>query len=178
MSGRSAIEAAVRADLADNGFGDVAPSHSALLREIGDDTMADLKLALTEAVSNSVRHAYGPDGDGSVDVRYELHPDRLGIEVVDDGAGFDPDEAPSFEGGELSEGGLGIAIMPRLAVGAYERRVVVRELPAGLDLARDVFAVARTASVIRPSVAVIVAALRSAARTMTRQSAVGVPDLG
>ena len=37
---------------------------------------------------------------------------------------------------------------------------------------------ARTASVIRPSVAVIVAALRGAARAMTRQSAVGVPDLG
>jgi hypothetical protein len=62
-------------------------------------------------------------------------------------------------------------------VGAYERRVVVRELPAGLDLARDVFAVARTASVIRPSVAVIVAALRSAARAMARQSAVGIPDV-
>ena len=58
------------------------------LREIGEDTMADLKLALTEAVSNSVRHAYGPDGDGSVGVRYELHPDRLRIEVVDDGAGL------------------------------------------------------------------------------------------
>jgi DNA-binding transcriptional LysR family regulator len=63
--------------------------------------------------------------------------------------------------------GLGIAIMPRLAVGAYERRVVVRELPAGLDLARDVFAVARTASLARPSVAVIVGALRGAARTGT-----------
>ena len=88
------------------------------LREIGDDTMADLKLALTEAVSNSVRHAYGPDGDGSVDVRYELHPDRLGIEVVDDGAGFDPDapeEGAPREDEELSEGGLGIAIIKSIA---------------------------------------------------------------
>ena len=40
--------------------------------------------------------------------------------------------------------GLGIAIMPRLAVGAYESQVVVRDLPTGLDLSRDVFAVART----------------------------------
>jgi DNA-binding transcriptional LysR family regulator len=72
--------------------------------------------------------------------------------------------------------GLGIAIMPRLAVGAYERRVVVRELPAGLDLSRDVFAVARTASLVRPSVAVIVAALRGAAKAMARQAAVGIPD--
>ena len=85
------------------------------LREIGDDTMSDLKLALTEAVSNSVRHAYGPSGDGHVDVTYELAPDSIGIEVVDDGDGFDPDEAPSFDGGALSEGGLGIAIIRSIA---------------------------------------------------------------
>jgi serine/threonine-protein kinase RsbW len=85
------------------------------LREIGDDTMSDLKLALTEAVSNSVRHAYGPSGDGHVDVTYELAPGSIGIEVVDDGDGFDPDEAPSFDGGELSEGGLGIAIIRSIA---------------------------------------------------------------
>jgi len=85
------------------------------VREIGTDVMADLKLALTEAVSNSVRHAYGPAGDGHVAVTYELHADRLGIEVVDDGAGFDPDEAPSFDGGELAEGGLGIAIIRTIA---------------------------------------------------------------
>jgi serine/threonine-protein kinase RsbW len=77
--------------------------------------MADLKLALTEAVSNSVRHAYGDDGDGHVDITYELQPDRLGIQVVDDGNGFDPDEAPAFEGDELSEGGLGIAIIRTIA---------------------------------------------------------------
>jgi serine/threonine-protein kinase RsbW len=77
--------------------------------------MADLKLALTEAVSNSVRHAYGEDGDGHVDVTYELRPDAIGIQVVDDGEGFDPEETPSFEGAELSEGGLGIAIIKTIA---------------------------------------------------------------
>ena len=85
------------------------------VREIGDDAMADLKLALTEAVSNSIRHAYGPDGSGSVEITYELQSDRLGIEVVDDGEGFDPDETPAFEGDELSERGLGIAIIRTIA---------------------------------------------------------------
>lgn len=85
------------------------------LRGIADDTMADLKLALTEAVSNSVRHAYAPNGEGSVDVRYELHPDRLGIEVVDDGNGFDPEAAEDADGEELTEGGLGIAIIKSVA---------------------------------------------------------------
>jgi serine/threonine-protein kinase RsbW len=93
----------------------LALSGLAQLRDIGEDTMADLKLALTEAVSNSVRHGYGDKGDGHVDITYELHTDRLGIQVVDDGDGFDPDEAPSYDGKELSEGGLGIAIIRTIA---------------------------------------------------------------
>jgi hypothetical protein len=51
-------------------------------------------------------------------------------------------------------------------VAAADRRVIVRDLPLGLDLARDVHAVARSASTRRPSVAVIVTALRAASRTM------------
>jgi serine/threonine-protein kinase RsbW len=77
--------------------------------------LADLKLALTEAVSNSVRHAYGDDGQGHVDIRYELRADRISVDVVDDGAGFDVDESPAFDGEELSEGGLGIAIIRTLS---------------------------------------------------------------
>jgi serine/threonine-protein kinase RsbW len=87
----------------------------AQLRAIDDATIADLKLALTEAVSNSVRHAYGDGANGHVDIRYELRPDRLEVEVLDDGAGFDPDEKPTFDGEELSEGGLGIAIIRTIA---------------------------------------------------------------
>jgi serine/threonine-protein kinase RsbW len=84
-------------------------------RGLDSDTMGDLKLALTEAVSNSVRHAYVGDGEGQVEIRYELRADRIVVEVIDDGAGFDPDEAPSFDGDELSEGGLGIAIIRTVA---------------------------------------------------------------
>jgi len=107
-------------------------------------------------------------------------PSREAADRLLAAVGLTPPVPSEFEGlgtvANLVARGLGIAIMPRLAVGAYERRVVVRELPAGLDLARDVFAVARTASVIRPSVAVIVAALRSAARAMARQSSMEIGD--
>jgi serine/threonine-protein kinase RsbW len=84
------------------------------LREVSDELLADLKLALTEAASNSVRHAYGNTDLGVVDITYQLFPDRLVIEVTDEGEGFDPTEA---EGGadELSEGGLGIAIIRAIA---------------------------------------------------------------
>jgi serine/threonine-protein kinase RsbW len=79
-----------------------------------EDLVADLKLALTEAVSNSVRHAYA-DGSGYVSIAYELGPETLAVEVVDDGTGFDPDRPPLLEGEELTEGGLGIAIIRTIA---------------------------------------------------------------
>ncbi|HEY3882703.1 MAG TPA: LysR family transcriptional regulator [Trebonia sp.] len=109
-------------------------------------------------------------------------PSREAADRLLAAVGLTPPVPSEFEGlgtvANLVARGLGIAIMPRLAVGAYERRVVVRELPAGLDLARDVFAVARTASVVRPSVGVIVSSLRSAAKVMTRQQAAGSQDQG
>jgi len=83
------------------------------LRPIGDETLGDLKLALTEACSNSVRHAYD-GGDGSVEIVYRLHPDRLEVEVADDGEGFDP-AARRADSEDLSEGGLGIAIIRSIA---------------------------------------------------------------
>jgi serine/threonine-protein kinase RsbW len=87
------------------------------LRPVADETLADLKLALTEACSNSVRHAYG-EQDGLVEIVYELHPDRLVIEVADEGEGFVPDltDEERVDGlPGLSEGGLGIAIIRALA---------------------------------------------------------------
>jgi DNA-binding transcriptional LysR family regulator len=101
-------------------------------------------------------------------------PSRQATDRLLAAVGLTPPVPSEFEGlgtvANLVARGLGIAIMPRLAVGAYERRLVVRELPAGLDLARDVFAVARTASVARPSVAVILSALRGAARSISHRA--------
>jgi serine/threonine-protein kinase RsbW len=86
----------------------------ARLRELSDELLADLKLALTEATSNSVRHAYGDKDPGVVEISYELFPDRLVIEVTDEGEGFDP-AAAEASADELSEGGLGIAIIRAIA---------------------------------------------------------------
>lgn len=77
---------------------------------IEEDAMSDLKLALTEACSNSVRHAYAEAG-GAVDVRYEISDGYLAIEVEDDGAGFDPARQRGTADPELLEGGLGLAII-------------------------------------------------------------------
>ena len=81
---RSAIEAAVRADLAQNGFGDVAPAHSALMREIGEDGARPSELAAHAGVTRQaitklvdelerldlVRRDPDPDDGRGVIVRY------------------------------------------------------------------------------------------------------------
>ena len=82
-------------------------------------------------------------------------PSRLAVDRLLAAVGVTPPVLSEFEGMativSLAARGIGIAILPRLAVAAAERRVTVRDLPLGLDLARDVYAVARTASTRRPS---------------------------
>ena len=96
-------------------LGRLALTGLAGLRPLPAETLGDLKLALTEACSNSVRHAYQDGRDGIVEIRYELHSDRLVIEVADAGEGFDPDAIGGEGDDDLSEGGLGIAIIRALA---------------------------------------------------------------
>jgi serine/threonine-protein kinase RsbW len=91
-------------------LGRLALTAIAGVRPLSDETLHDLKLALTEACTNSVKHAY-QDGTGSVDIVYELHGDRLAVEVGDAGAGFEAREDGTDVGGDLEEGGLGIAII-------------------------------------------------------------------
>jgi serine/threonine-protein kinase RsbW len=83
------------------------------LREMPDETLHDLKLALTEACTNSVRHAYDAGSDGTVHIVYDVGDQDISIEVLDEGEGFVLDEAE--ESDPLSESGLGIAIIRSLA---------------------------------------------------------------
>jgi DNA-binding transcriptional LysR family regulator len=109
-------------------------------------------------------------------------PSRQAVDRLLAAVGVTPPVLSEFEGMStmvsLVARGIGIAILPRMAVAAAERRVAVRPLPHGLDLARDVYAVARTASVRRPTVAVIVTALRDAAKAMPGPVPSGPPEPG
>lgn len=96
-------------------LGRLALTAIARVRPLPEETLSDLKLALTEACTNSVRHAY-EDRVGTVEIVYQLEPDRLVVDVVDDGAGFDADESVgNSDNGDLNEGGLGIAIIRAVA---------------------------------------------------------------
>ena len=107
-------------------LGRLALTAIAGVRPLSDETLHDLKLALTEACTNSVKHAYGGNG-GSVDIVYELLADRLAIEVGDAGSGFELRDGGGDAGDDdLEEGGLGIEI-----IRALTDEVEIAERPGG-----------------------------------------------
>lgn len=80
------------------------------LRSIGfhGEDVADVELALTEAASNVLRHSQ--DGE-EYEVRLELADDRLTLEVVDAGEGFEGDALGRADASDTAEAGRGIQLM-------------------------------------------------------------------
>ncbi|MEY2532431.1 MAG: serine/threonine-protein kinase RsbW, partial [bacterium] len=75
--------------------------------ELADQTLADVKLAVTEACTNVVVHAY-PDGEGPMGVRATVDDDVLRVVVVDEGRGILPRaDSPGL--------GLGLPLIATLA---------------------------------------------------------------
>src|ERR1039457_2399953 len=93
-------------------------------------------------------------------------PSRRAVDLLLAGVGGAPPVPWEFEGLgtilSLVARGIGIAAVPRLALAAGQARLVLRERRAGSP-SREVYAVARAASVRRPSVAVILTALHDGA---------------
>lgn len=74
------------------------------------EVLADLKLAVTEACGNAVKHAYG-DGNGPVTVTFTMSGDRLEISVADRGAGLELRPVEEWTMPEHPENGMGMAII-------------------------------------------------------------------
>lgn len=54
-----------------------------------DSLLFDIKVALGEALANAVRHGIPAQGEGLVRISVIAYPDRVVIEVMDNGTGFD-----------------------------------------------------------------------------------------
>jgi serine/threonine-protein kinase RsbW len=75
--------------------------------DVPDHALADVKLAVTEACTNVVVHAY-PDGDGPMSVRAGLADGALTVVVSDEGRGILPrPDSPGL--------GLGLPLIATLA---------------------------------------------------------------
>lgn len=54
-----------------------------------ESALFDIKVALGEALANAVRHGAPQEGEGDVRVKVVAFPDRVVLEVMDNGEGFD-----------------------------------------------------------------------------------------
>lgn len=60
--------------------------------DLGEARFRACELLVSELVTNVVRHAPGRSAWGAADMRVRVYPDRVRIEVRDDGPGFTPHE--------------------------------------------------------------------------------------
>ena len=78
-----------------------------------EETIADLKLAVTEAVANAVRHAYPEDDPGRVWVELSADGGKIEIAVSDEGRGLGGADLKPAE--QPGESGMGLSIIRAIA---------------------------------------------------------------
>jgi anti-sigma regulatory factor (Ser/Thr protein kinase) len=81
-----------------------------------------IAIAVTEAMSNAVLHAYAPDERGTVEVSADVEDGDLEIVIADDGHGFRPGAAS----------GLGAGL--KLVAGTADRFAIKERLPHGIEV--------------------------------------------
>jgi len=84
-----------------------------------DDEVYHVQMAVDEACSNVVEHAYGPSWQGDIDLTCCIQDQGdLVVSIRDNGKPFDPSAVPEPPIGadleSLPEGGLGLYFMRRL----------------------------------------------------------------
>ena len=86
------------------------------------EDIEDLKVAISEAMTNAVTHAYEESEGGEVTVGFGVYPDRLEVMVADHGGSFDLGEVKAATGPyeqsepieNLREGGFGLFLIDAL----------------------------------------------------------------
>lgn len=117
-------------------------SFLALVREVtrkmaasagfADGTADRLALAVDEATTNVIEHAYHGSADREIELRIEDRGPEFRVEVVDSGATVDPRAVPRVDLGryvsERRTGGLGIHLMEKIMDSVTFRRSARRNV--------------------------------------------------
>jgi anti-sigma regulatory factor (Ser/Thr protein kinase) len=89
-------------------------------------TAGKLALAVDEAATNVIEHAYRGASDRVLELRYHDRPREFRVEVVDDGASVDQRRVPRVDlerfVSERRTGGLGVHLMERIMDSVTFRR--------------------------------------------------------
>lgn len=83
----------------------------ALLGGLDQSEANAFRLAVDEAATNVLRHAYGGDTSRRLCVNFEVTPSQLRAELHDFGVGFDPEAVSAPQLPRLEPGGLGLKLI-------------------------------------------------------------------
>lgn len=109
---------------------------------IPEDKVEKIILAVDEASTNVVKHAYHYAKDKEIRIHLELKPDTCVVTITDFGDSFDPNEIPKPDMKQYLEekrvGGLGLYLMRTLMDevqytsydGKYNKLVLIKKLSA------------------------------------------------
>ena len=88
-------------------------------------SLIQLQVALDEIVSNVIRHAWPDGADSEILVRITVRPDRVTLEIVDDGISFDPRNVPAPPPADQRSqpDGIGIHMTRQLVDGIAWQRI-------------------------------------------------------
>ncbi len=91
-----------------------------------------IALAVDEATTNAIEHAYHGAPDRAVELRFDEQGLELKVEVVDNGEGVDPRAMPRVDleryASERRRGGLGVHLMGRIMDSVTFRRSARRNV--------------------------------------------------
>lgn len=112
------VELAIRNDLSE--VGRLADELARLAADysIANGVLADLQVAADEILSNIIKYGRSGSGQPTITVYLRVLPSEVTMEFVDNGAAFDPQDAPTPATGKgISDrqvGGLGIQFVKAL----------------------------------------------------------------
>jgi serine/threonine-protein kinase RsbW len=116
-TGPDTVELRMRARAENLALARLALGGIALKLGLSEELTSDLRLAVTEACTNAIQHAYPESeaGDREVVVRFVVRTDSLLVVVEDSGGGFDDVDEPREESSEDGvEHGMGLRIIRAL----------------------------------------------------------------
>lgn len=93
---------------------------SRIARKVGfnEDDVNKIELAVDEACTNVIKHAYGTDSKKLIDIAIKVDLEKLTVMITDRGRGFNPKKLPQPDMKEyiakMRVGGLGVYLMKTL----------------------------------------------------------------
>jgi serine/threonine-protein kinase RsbW len=76
-----------------------------------DEALADLELAMTEALANVIEHGHRGEAEVLIDVEVAVEADRLELSILDRAPEFVVSDVPARDPDDLSEGGYGLSVI-------------------------------------------------------------------